>query len=90
VRHPGPEVNRPVPLPILAQPAPDRASLDDPTADLSAAAVQAAAPPPRTAPAPFLRLTLPDPFEPRNAVRLRTPPADEGGPVTATPRPPGK
>ncbi len=89
-RRPGPDVNQPAALPVLAGPAPDRASLDDPTADFSASAVRAATPPVRATPAPFLRLTLPDPFEYRDAARVRTPPPDDAPPVTASPRPPPK
>jgi hypothetical protein len=88
VRLPGPDVNQPVPLPVLAAPAPDRTSLDDPTADFSAAAVQAAAMPVRQGPAPFVKLGLPDPFENRGAVRLREAPPEKNEPMTAAPRPP--
>jgi hypothetical protein len=90
VRLPGPDVNQPVPLPVLATPAPDRASLDDPTADLSSAAAQSAAVPARDAPAPFGKVSLPDPFENRNAVRLRQTPPEKDEPVTAAPKGPGK
>jgi hypothetical protein len=90
VRLPGPDVNQPVPLPVLAAPAPDRGSLDDPTADFSAAAAQSGPVPARAAPAPFARVSLPDPFENRDAVRVREAPPEKGDPVTAAPRPPGK
>jgi hypothetical protein len=72
VAWPSPDVNQPIPLPILARQVVDRASLDDPSADASLAAALAPTVPDRTTPAPFLKLTLPDPFEHRNAVRLRT------------------
>ncbi len=62
---PSPDINQPIPLPILARPVVDRPSLDDPSAALAPTV------PDRTTPAPFLRLNLPDPFEHRNAVRLR-------------------
>lgn len=58
-------VNQLIPLPILAQPAPDRASLDDPTRDASTAAAIAAPIPPRTRKAPFVKRTFPDPYERR-------------------------
>jgi hypothetical protein len=90
VRLPGPDINQPAPLPILATPAPDRAALDDPTADFSAAAVQSAPAPARTNPAPFVKVALPDPFENRNAVRLREKPAERAEPVTGSPTGPGK
>src|SRR5262249_50469033 len=69
---PSPDVNQPIPLPILARQVQDRASLDDPSGDASLAAALAPTVPDRTTPAPFLKLNLPDPFEHRNAVRLRT------------------
>ena len=65
VRNPSVDVNQPIPLPILTQPVPDRASLDDPTADASTAAALAAPLPMRTTPAPFLKLSLPDPYDHR-------------------------
>jgi hypothetical protein len=89
VRLPGPDVTQPVPLPVLAVPAPDRAALEDPTADLSAAAAQSAKVPPREAPAPFTKISLPDPFENR-AARLREKPPEKDDPVTAAPKGPGK
>ncbi len=73
---PSPDINQPIPLPILARPVVDRASLDDPSGDASQAAALASTIPDRTTPAPFLRLNLPDPFEHRNTVRLRTPPPE--------------
>jgi hypothetical protein len=88
VRVPLVDVNEPPPLPRLGEPAPDRAPLDDPTLDASLAAALAASPPARTAPAPFLRLTLPEPFENRQVVRLRSTPAEEPTPVAAAPRGP--
>src|SRR5262245_51268840 len=72
VTSPSPDVNQPIPLPILARQVMDRASLEDPSGDASQTAALAAKVPDRTTPAPFLRLTIPDPFEHRNAVRLRT------------------
>ena len=73
---PSPDINQPIPLPILARPPVDRASLDDPSGDASQAAALASTVPDRTTPAPFLRLNLPDPFEHRNTVRLRNPPPE--------------
>jgi hypothetical protein len=65
IRVPSPDVNRPIPLPILAQPISDRASLDDPTLDASTAAALAAPIPPRSNKTPFLKQTLPDPYDHR-------------------------
>jgi hypothetical protein len=78
------DANRPAPLPILAQPVADRASLDDPTADASLAAVTSGALPRRLQPAPFLRLVLPDPYENRRPLGVAAP-AEDTAPSTATP-----
>jgi hypothetical protein len=83
---PSPSVGRPVPPPVLGQPVPDPAPLDDPTTDASLAAALAAPMPSRTNPAPFLKLTLPDPFENRETGRLRGTPPEDGSPVAATPQ----
>lgn len=64
-RVPSPDVNQPIPLPILAQPLSDRASLEDPTTSASTAAALTAPMPPRTRKAPFVNRTLPDPYERR-------------------------
>jgi hypothetical protein len=82
------DVNQPVPPPILATPLPDRAPMDDLTAAASAAAAVAAPLPWRTAPAPFLRLFIHDPYENRRSVRLPMIPAEEATPISAAPRPP--
>ncbi len=87
-RTPSADVNRPLPLPLLAQPVIDRASLEDPTGEASVAAALARILPSRTNPAPFLRLTLPDPFEYRNTVRVRTPPPEDATPAGGAPRTP--
>jgi hypothetical protein len=88
IRLPSADVNQPVPLPVLARSVPGRAPLDDPTADLSRAAAVAAPLPVRTQPLPFRRLNLPDPFELRDAVRLRNPPAEDPLPPSSAARPP--
>jgi hypothetical protein len=90
VRLPSPDLNRPVPLPILAGPVTDRAPLTDPTPDVSLAAVLAEPVPVRTTPAPFVRLNLPDPFEHAQAARLRTPPEEDPHPPVTFPQPPTK
>jgi hypothetical protein len=73
---------------VLARPLPDRASLDDPTADPANAAIVA-----RPAGAPwvvagFLRLVLPDPFELAEQVKPKVPPPAEPGlsPVPVNPQ----
>jgi hypothetical protein len=87
VRIPSPNINEPVALPVLAQPVPDRASLEDPTGDASTAAALAATLPQRVIPAPFLRLALPEPFEFRRPLTLATP-AETADPRTCTPQTP--
>lgn len=71
VRLPSADPQTPMPLPILAKPAADRASLADPTLEASVAAALASLTPQRTESAPFTPLNLPDPFEHAEAVRLR-------------------
>jgi hypothetical protein len=90
IRLPSPDVNAPVPLPILARPATDHAPLGDPTPDISLAAVLAQPVPVRMTPTPFVRLNLPDPFEHAQAVRLHNPPAEDPTPPVMVPRPPLK
>jgi hypothetical protein len=68
VRVPSVDVNKPTPLPILAKPLSDRVPFDDVTSDASNAAALSGAMPARTTPAPFLKLTVPDPFENRKPV----------------------
>ena len=76
-------------LPATAQPVPDRASLDDPTADHSVAQAQQSRLQPRETPLPFQKMVIPDPFEHANAVRLPPPVEDPllGPPAAPTPRP---
>jgi hypothetical protein len=90
IRVASPIVEQPVPLPPLAGPLTDRAPADDPTVEQSTAAALAEAPPMRSRPAPFLRLVLPDPYENRAAVRLRTPFPEDPNPPAAVPRRPGR
>ncbi|HTU94177.1 MAG TPA: hypothetical protein VMF69_29125 [Gemmataceae bacterium] len=65
VRVPAIDVNQPIPLPIQSRPVPERASLEDPTLATSTAAALAAPIPSRSSKAPFLNLTLPDPYHRR-------------------------
>ncbi|HZT81328.1 MAG TPA: hypothetical protein VFA26_13955 [Gemmataceae bacterium] len=91
VKAAGPDVTQPPPLPILSpQPAAERASFDDPTAEASQAAALARSPAPRATAAPFLRLFLPDPFENAHTARLRNPPPEDPAPAAATPRTPNR
>jgi hypothetical protein len=87
IRVSAPDPNQPIPLPILAQPVPDRASLEDATAEVSTAAALAAPLPRRTAPAPFQRLKLPEPYENRRPLSLPVP-EEKATPTAAAPRTP--
>ncbi len=77
----------PPPLPVLARPVSDRAPLDDATLEFSTEAALSAALPKRTAPAPYQRLTMPDPYENRRPLSLPLPPEAEA-PVVGAPSPP--
>jgi hypothetical protein len=73
VRLPAIDVDRPLPLPILARPKVDRASLDDTTLEASLAAALRPYTPRRTQPVPFAPVNLPDPFENTRTGGLRNP-----------------
>jgi hypothetical protein len=70
VRFPSVDVEQPIPLPILAQPQKDRASLADPTLDASIAATSKPVAIPRLSPKAHPPINLPDPFELSQQVRL--------------------
>ena len=80
------DMARPVDLPILARPTPDRASLEDPTSDYTATSVIAVTLPLRDTTAAFTRFNLPDPFENVEAARLRAPFPED--PLSALGNPP--
>jgi hypothetical protein len=90
VRLPAVDVNQPLPLPILAQPQRDRASLADPTYETSIAFALAQVQAIRIGPVPFVPINLPDPFENSQAVRLRFVLEEHPLPPLVTPRPPVK
>jgi hypothetical protein len=90
VRESSPDLNQPLALANLGQKQPETPPADDPTTDSSGAAALAAPPPPRGKPAPFLRLTLPDPYEHRQSVRLRKDWPEDSAPTSSTPHPPGR
>jgi hypothetical protein len=81
------DVHQLTPLPVLAQAVPERATLDDVTADVSTTMVLSAAMPQRMASVPFVRLSIPDPFENRTSVTLVVPP-EPSDPITGPPRVP--
>lgn len=89
-RQPGVDLEGPLPLPILAQPTPDRASLGDPSLEASLVAALINVLPTRTLPVPFMAFNLPNPFEFHGSANLRTPPPEEPLPPIALPRTPTK
>jgi len=84
-----PDVNEPLPLPILGTGVRDRASLADPSLEASVAAAQGRLNPTRAKPVPFQAQNLPDPFEHSQTVRLRNP-AEELAEPPLSLRPLGK
>ncbi|MBY0526989.1 MAG: tetratricopeptide repeat protein [Gemmataceae bacterium] len=81
--------NKPLPpLPLLATARPDRAPLDDATAAVSLAMVTAPVSAQRTKPAPFARMSVPDPYEYRYAIQSPTNATDDVFPMMGT-WPPG-
>ena len=73
---PSEDVSVPPPLPVLAQPTLDRVSFADATTEASTEVVLAAPLPRRTAPAPFVKSGVPEPYE--NRKPLPTEPPQEG------------
>jgi hypothetical protein len=71
------DVNLPPDLPILGRPVPDRASLEDPTAETGNAAIANMSNTPTLLPSAFQRMGLPDPFELAEQVKPRVPPTAE-------------
>jgi len=63
----------PPPLPFLAEAPRDRVPLDDPTAEASGLRVLDGVMPERAAPVPYLRNSVPEPFEFRTPLALPTP-----------------
>jgi hypothetical protein len=86
VRVPSPDVNQAMPLPILGKPVPDRASLEDASLESSHVASLAGVMPVRTIAAPYMRFTIPNPFEHREAVQSKTALEEDPTPVTSTPK----
>jgi len=77
--------NKPLPpLPLLGAFRPDRASLEDATAMISLANVTSPIHAQRTRPAPFLRMTLPDPYEFHYVINLPVTLVDDVVPVPSS------
>ncbi len=86
VQVPSEDVALPPPLPVLAQPVPDRVPLDDATMEASTTAALSAAMPARSKPAPYQRMRVPDPYENRLPLTLSVP-AEMSPPQADTRRP---
>jgi hypothetical protein len=80
IKLPSVDVHTPAPIPILAQPSKDRASLGDPALDASLEAALKQLAPRRVGPVPFIPYNLPDPFENLRYGQLRNPPAENPTP----------
>jgi hypothetical protein len=80
IKLPSVDVNTPLPIPILAQPAKDRASLNDPAFEASLGAAMKPFTPKRDRPVPFVPYNLPDPFENVRYGQLRNPPEESATP----------
>ncbi len=77
-----------IPLPTLAKPSIDRASLEDPTGEFSWKQTYGAAIPYRTNTAPYQRIDLPNPFEFAENLRVQPQPAELSNfPLFTMPKP---
>jgi hypothetical protein len=76
IKLPSLDIHTPAPIPFLAQPAKDRASLAEPAFDASVDAAMKRLTPTREKPVPFTPLNLPDPFEHLRYGQLRHPPEE--------------
>lgn len=72
-------------LPLLGERPVDRVPLEDPTAEASTVATQTSKSPERTSAIPYVRFTIPDPFELRKPLSL---PALKDAPTPQVPNPP--
>ncbi len=86
IRVPSTDVNLPIPLPILAQPVSERPSVDEATMNASMAAAVAATMPVRMLAAPYIRFTIPNPFEFRDAVQSKTTLEEDPVPLSTSPK----
>ena len=88
VRVEGPDPLKVPPLVTSSRPPETLSPAADPTEEASRQIALAALTVLRTQPAPFLRLTIPDPFEHLKAVRLRSTPTEPIEPASPVGRPP--
>jgi len=79
------------PLPLLGEPKADRASLKDPTVEMSIAAASKRFALSRDGQSPFVAVDIPNPFELKQTVELHLPPPEATTPPLITfPRFPGR
>ena len=76
IKLPSVDMHMPLPIPILALPQKDRASIGDPALEASLEAAMKRFTPAARTPIPFAPLNLPDPFENVRAGQLRNPPEE--------------
>ncbi len=81
VHLPAVNASMPIPVPILSQPVPDRASLGDPAFDISVESAMKAFAVVRDRPISFVPINIPDPFENVRYGQLRNPPDENATPV---------
>lgn len=81
IKLPSLDIHTPLPIPILAQPAKDRAPLSDPALEASLDATLKRITPTRERPVPFVPLNLPDPFENVRYGQMRNPPDENPVPL---------
>ncbi len=80
IKLPSIDMNTPLPLPTLARPMVDRASLGEPAFEASLDAAMKRITPTRERPVPFVPYNLPDPFEHVRYGQLRNPPEESATP----------
>lgn len=84
--YPPPSAEKPLPVPELGKYQPEKAATIDVVAEASQALVTRNAVAVKATPAPFLRLSVPDPFENRNLLRVVAPVPEDPTPPLVLPR----
>ena len=80
IKLPSVDVHAPLPIPILAVPHKDRASVGEPALEASLDAAMKRFTPAARTPIPFVPLNLPDPFEHIRSGQVRNPPEENPTP----------
>jgi hypothetical protein len=84
--YPPRDAERPLALPLVGKYASDKVGKNDPVAEASQGMVATFTVTGRPAPAPFVRMVVPDPFENRNLLRVTNPVPEESAPPLLLPR----